>query len=214
MKDSDETKQVANYVLFQALHLLAPFMPFITEELNEKVFKRTEHLTGAGWPMKTELACADTNIDIVVDIISEIRAIRSEMNVPLSAKPTLQIAGSDADKRTVLSSMAPAIMRMARLDSLEFMDGIFAKGTARTSLHGLEIGLPLDTILDFNEERARLDKEIAACEAEMKKLSAKLSNQGFLAKAPESVIEENKRRFAEEQQRSDGLTAARNRLDL
>jgi len=214
MAESDETRQVANYVLYQALHLLAPFMPFITEELNEKIFKRTAFLTAASWPVKTDLGSAETNIDIVVNIISEIRAIRSEMNVPLSAKPALQIAGADLAKQAVLQAMEPAILRMARLDSLEFMDGKFAKGTARTSLHGLEIGLPLENILDFNEERARLDKEIAACEVEIKKLSGKLSNQGFLAKAPEAVIEENKRRLAEEQQRSDGLKAARNRLDL
>ena len=63
---------------------------------------------------------------------------------------------------------------MARLDAIEFMDGEFAKGTARTGLHGLEIGLPLENILDFDAERARLDKEIAACETEMKKPSGKI----------------------------------------
>jgi len=136
------------------------------------------------------------------------------MNVPLSAKPALQIAGADDVKQSVLQAMEPAILRMARLDAIEFMDGEFAKGTARTSLHGLEIGLPLENILDFDAERARLDKEIAACETEMKKLSGKLSNQGFLAKAPQAVIDENKRRFSEEQERSEGLKAARKRLEL
>ena len=214
MAESAETQQVANYVLYQALHLLAPFMPFITEELNEKIFKQTTHLTASSWPEISNLQNADTNIDITVDIISEIRAIRSEMNVPLSAKPALQIAGADDVKQSVLQAMEPAILRMARLDAIEFMDGEFAKGTARTSLHGLEIGLPLENILDFDAERARLDKEIAACETEMKKLSGKLSNQGFLAKAPQAVIDENKRRFSEEQERSEGLKAARKRLEL
>ena len=214
MAESAETQQVANYVLYQALHLLAPFMPFITEELNEKIFKQTTHLTASSWPEISNLGNADTNIDITVDIISEIRAIRSEMNVPLSAKPALQIAGADDVKQSVIQAMEPAILRMARLDAIEFMDGEFAKGTARTSLHGLEIGLPLENILDFDAERARLDKEIAACETEMKKLSGKLSNQGFLAKAPQAVIDENKRRFSEEQERSEGLKAARKRLEL
>ena len=214
MAESAETQQVANYVLYQALHLLAPFMPFITEELNEKIFKQTTHLTASSWPGISNLGNADTNIDITVDIISEIRAIRSEMNVPLSAKPALQIAGADDVKQSVLQAMEPAILRMARLDAIEFMDGEFAKGTARTSLHGLEIGLPLENILDFDAERARLDKEIAACETEMKKLSGKLSNQGFLAKAPQAVIDENKRRFSEEEERSEGLKAARKRLEL
>jgi len=214
MAESEETQQVANYVLFQALHLLAPFMPFITEELNEKIFKQSTHLTAASWPAQSTLGRADTNIDIIVDIISEIRAIRSEMNVPLSAKPALQIAGADTAKQAVLQAMEPAILRMARLEAIDFMGGDFAKGTARTSLHGLEIGLPLENILDFDAERARLDKDIASCEAEMKKLSAKLSNQGFIAKAPQAVIDENKRRFSEEQERSEGLKAARKRLDV
>ena len=217
LSESEETQQVATYVLHQALHILAPFMPFITEELHAKIFKQETHLAATSWPEKIIHEPTQTHLGLIVDIISEIRAIRSEMNIPLSAKPVLQIAGVDELKSTVLNAMKPALVRMARLNDVQYVesaDNAFAKGTARTSLHGLDLGLPLADILDFDAEKARLDKDIAACEVEIKKLSAKLSNQGFLAKAPEHVITENKRRLAEEEERAAGLKSARTRLEM
>ncbi len=217
LSESKETKEVANFVLHQALHILAPFMPFITEELNAKIFMRDTHLTAAHWPEPVTQGSANTNIDIIVDIISEIRAMRAEMNVPLSAKPELLIVGADAQKTQVLEAMKPSILRMARLTDLQFINTSadrFEKGTARTNLHGLDLGLPLAGILDFDAERARLDKEIKACETEINKIQSKLSNEGFIAKAPEKVIAENKRRLSEEEERANGLKSARNRLEI
>ena len=217
LSESEETQQVATYVLYQALHILAPFMPFITEELHAKIFKQETHLAATSWPEKIIQDPTQTHLGLVVDIISEIRAIRSEMNIPLSAKPVLQIAGVDELKSKVLHAMKPALVRMARLSDVQYVesaDNAFSKGTARTSLHGLDLGLPLADILDFDAEKARLDKDIAACEVEIKKLTAKLSNQGFLAKAPEHVITENKRRLAEEEERAAGLKSARTRLEM
>ena len=217
LSESEETKQVARYVLYQALHVLAPFMPFITEELNAKIFNQNTHLTGASWPSDIPAGSADTGLSLVVDIISEIRAIRSEMNVPLSAKPPLLIAGITAEKKAVLEAMQPALLRMARLSEITFTSASadeFEKGTARTNLHSLDLGLALAGILDFDAEKARLDKEIKACEGEIKKLSAKLFNEGFLSKAPEQVVAENKRRLSEEEERINGLQSARSRLDV
>ena len=193
--------------------MLAPFMPFITEELNEKIFGNGEHLAASRWPELNPQGSSDTGLNIVVELISEIRAIRSEMNVPLSAKPQLEVTGATQAQRQVLSSMTPALLRMARLEDVVFHDNEFAKGTARTSVQGMDVGLPLAGILDFDAERARLNKEIKAGEAEMAKINGKLSNSSFLAKAPEAVVEENRRRFAEEEGRVTALKAALNRLD-
>ena len=109
--------------------------------------------------------------------------------------------------------MAPAILRLARVGALSFTDAAFEKGTAQASVQGLDVGLPLAGILDFDAERARLNKEITAGEKEAAKISGKLNNQGFLAKAPEAVIEENRRRLAEEEGRITALKAALARLD-
>ena len=208
-----ETRAVAGYVLSEGLKLLHPMMPFITEELNEKIFKSKDMLIVANWPGAQTGANADTGLDLVIDIISDIRTIRSEMNVPLSAKPDLAVRGTNEAQRQVLSDMAPAILRLARVGALSFTDAAFEKGTAQASVQGLDVGLPLTGILDFEAERARLNKEITAGEKEAAKISGKLNNQGFLAKAPEAVIEENRRRLAEEEGRITALKAALARLD-
>jgi len=103
------------------------------------------------------------------------------------------------------------LIRLARLGGVETVNN-FAKGSARGSVDGLEIGLPLADILDLDAEAARLKKEISATHAEIDKISKKLDNPGFIAKAPEQVIAENKRRLDEEKTRLAGLAAALDRL--
>ena len=147
------------------------------------------------------------------NFINEIRAMRSEMNVPLSSKPQLVIRCSTEEQRAVINAMKIPLLRLARLNGVTYHDGEFETGTARTTLLGMDMGLPLKGILDFNAERARLNKEITACEAEADKIKGKLENPNFVKRAPEAVISENKRRFEEEQSRLDGLKAALNRLD-
>ena len=213
LAESDESRQVASYVLHQALHLLHPVMPFITEELNEKIFGVSDMLIAASWPEVNAAAKADTNIDLVIDIISEIRTIRAEMNVPLSARPSLQIRGADAAHQRIITDMQAAILRLARVEAIDFTSDDFPKGTALTSISGIDVGLPLSGILDFDAERARLNKEIAAGETEAAKIAGKLNNENFVAKAPEAVVAENRRRLEEEQTRIAALQAALARLD-
>ena len=213
MAESEETRLVAAYVLHQTLHLLSPFMPFITEELNAKLFGRDKMLMVADWPAAAAGASADTGISIIINIISEIRTMRSEMNVPLSAKPVLVIRGVSDEQRGIIDAMTLPLLRLARLGGVSYHDGDFEKGTARTSLQGMDMGLPLTGILDFDAERARLKKEIAACEAEAGKIRGKLNNPNFVERAPEAVVAENNRRLEEEQSRLDGLKAALVRLD-
>ena len=213
MAESEETRLVAAYVLHQTLHLLSPFMPFITEELNAKLFGRDKMLMVADWPAAAAGASADTGISIIINIISEIRTMRSEMNVPLSAKPVLVIRGVSDEQRGIIDAMTLPLLRLARLGGVSYHEGDFEKGTARTSLQGMDMGLPLTGILDFDAERARLKKEIAACEAEAGKIRGKLNNPNFVERAPEAVVAENNRRLEEEQSRLDGLKAALVRLD-
>jgi len=212
LKDSAECRHVAAYVLAQLLKLMHPFMPFITEELNAKLFGSDALLITAQWPVASHQADDSTNLHIVTDIVSEIRMIRAEMNVPLKALPILQIAEADARIQTVITAMQPSVCRLARLSDIVFSDSDFEKGTARSSLHGFEIGLPLAGILDFAAEKARLEKEIKASEAEASKLAAKLGNEGFLAKAPPAVVAENKRRLEQENTRIDTLGSALKRV--
>ena len=211
--DDAEIKATASTILAGTLRLLHPFMPYLTEELNQKIFASDNMLIAAAWPQVCQGADGDGVDDIrfLINLITEIRYIRSEMNVPLSAKPVLQISGTTAAQTNAIHNQHAALMRLARLGGAETVEH-FAKGTARGSVDGVDVGLPLADILDLTAEAARLKKDIGGVEAEIKKISGKLDNPNFLAKAPDEVVAENRRRLDDEQVKLDGLTAALRRL--
>ena len=208
---TDETKQVASRVIAEAIRILHPMMPFITEELWEKVFGNNDMLITSTWP---ELATPAENgaaqeIGFIVDLITAIRSLRNEMNVPVAAKPELVLkTGEGVD--AVLRNQS-AVERLARVNGIR-ADDTFPDQSAQGVVSSQEFALPLEGILDFDAERARLNKEIKSIEGEIKKLEGKLGNPGFLAKAPQDVVEENKRRLAEEIDTRDRLTLALKRL--
>ena len=208
-----ETRSTASRVIAESIRLLHPFMPFITEELWEKVFAGQGMLITSSWPEITSTGGDDAAQDIgfVVDLITQIRSIRNEMNVPVSAKPDLVLINADADKQGIVERNRPAIERMARVAGVHLSDTAPDQSAQGVS-QGLEFALPLAGILDFDAERARLNKDIKTAEGEIKKLDSKLNNQGFLAKAPEDVVEENRRRLEAEIETRDRLTLALKRL--
>ena len=211
--DATETRATAAAILEGSLRLLHPFMPYLTEELNEKIFGSADMMISQSWPAEVDLPVSDAPDEIryLINLISEIRYIRSEMNVPLSAKPVLQTRGaSELQTRSMDGNMA-ALLRLARLESVAAVDA-FETGTARGTVDGVDIGLPLAGILDLGAERQRLEKAIAGVASEIGKISRKLDNPGFIAKAPEEVVEENRRRLAEETTRRGALEAALARL--
>ena len=180
-----ETRATASAILAGTIRLLHPFMPFLTEELNQKIFVNKDLLIADRWPqlVKVDDGDAVTELRFMIHLITEIRHIRAEMNVPLSAKPILNVRGmNDLHERSIFNQKA-ALLRLARLNDVKKADG-FAKGSARGSVDGLEIGLPLAGILDLNAEAARLNKEIGAVEGEIEKISKKLDNPNFASKAP------------------------------
>jgi valyl-tRNA synthetase len=211
--EARETRATAAAILRGALRLLHPFMPYLTEELNEKIFASKDMMITQSWPDTVGLAQSDAPDEIrhLINVISEIRYIRSEMNVPLSAKPALQLRGaSELQARSVETNHA-ALTRLARLGNVETVES-FGKGTARGTVDGVDIGLPLAEILDLDAERARLEKAIAGVDGEITKISRKLDNPGFIAKAPEDVVTENRRRLDEEVARRGAFEAALARL--
>ena len=208
-----ETRATASTILAGTLRLLHPFMPFLTEELNREIFASDDLLIGASWPapLGADEGDAVSELRFVIQLITEIRYIRAEMNVPLSAKPVLNIRGCTELQQRAIDNQQAALLRLARLDGITIVDS-FVNGSARGSVDGMEIGLPLADILDLTAEAARLNKEIASVTGEIEKISKKLDNPGFIAKAPEDVVAENRRRLDEENTRLNGLTAALKRL--
>ena len=211
--DATETRATAAAILEGSLRLLHPFMPYLTEELNEKIFGSADMMISQSWPAEVDLPVSDApgEIRYLINLISEIRYIRSEMNVPLSAKPVLQTRGASVLQTRSMDGNMAALLRLARLESVAAVDA-FETGTARGTVDGVDIGLPLAGILDLGAERQRLEKAIAGVASEIDKISRKLDNPGFIAKAPEEVVEENRRRLEEETTRRGALEAALARL--
>ncbi|MDA9929631.1 valine--tRNA ligase [Alphaproteobacteria bacterium] len=211
--DAIETRATAAAVLEGALRLLHPFMPYLTEELNEKIFGNDTMMISSAWPVEVGLPVSDAPDEIryLINLITEIRYIRSEMNVPLSAKPELQVRNASPLQQRAMDTNSAALLRLARLGGVAAVDG-FGDGSARGTVDGVDIGLPLAEILDLDAERARLEKAITGVDGEINKISRKLDNPGFIAKAPDTVIEENRRRLDEESGRKSALEAALARL--
>ncbi|WP_348721240.1 valine--tRNA ligase [uncultured Candidatus Puniceispirillum sp.] len=208
-----ETKATASAILAGTLRLLHPFMPYLTEELNEKIFNSKDMLIGETWPKPFDIAANDAvdEVQFIISLISEIRHIRTEMNVPLSAKPILLVNGATALQTRAIANQQAALLRIARLETVT-TSGDFGSGCAQGLVDGLDIALPLADILDLEAEVGRLNKEITAVTNEIEKIARKLDNPGFIAKAPDDVIVENRRRLDEENVKRDGLKVALSRL--
>ncbi|AIB11691.1 valyl-tRNA synthetase [Azospirillum argentinense] len=207
-----ETRATTAWVLDEILHMLHPLMPFITEELWEQLSTdRANRLISARWPEHgAELVdpAARDEMDWVVRAISSVRSMRSEMNVPPAAQIELKLkdAGQESLKR--LDTHRDLILRMGRLASVEPLSGPVPKSAVQAVLDEATLVLPLEGIVDLDKERARLTKEIEKLSGEIKKIDAKLSNEQFVAKAPEEVIEEQRDRRDTAEQARDKLQKA------
>ncbi len=216
-KAAAETRAMAAYVLDQALMLLHPFMPFVTEELWAKMANEAEDrasfLMLAPWPKPRGLdnAEADAEIGWLIKLISEVRSVRSEMNVPAAAKVPLVIAGASETTRTRVAVHGETIKRLARLDSLEF--GRPQAGAVQIVLEEATLALPLAGIIDIGAESQRLKREIDKVGSEIKQLDAKLANEKFVSRAPEHVVEEQRERKTEAEATAAKLEQALKRLE-
>ncbi|MBL8903042.1 MAG: valine--tRNA ligase [Rhizobiales bacterium] len=193
-----ETQASAAWVLDQILVLLHPFMPFVTEELWQQTAPREHWLMEADWPSYKGLgdAKADAEIEWVIKIISEIRSVRSEMNISGGLKIPCVLVGANKDSRRVAATWENEIIRLARLSSLSFEDQV-PKASAQIVLGEATVALPLEGVIDFATETARLKKELEKIEKESTAIAGRLGNPGFVAKAPEEVLAETRERKTE-----------------
>jgi len=212
-----ETRAATGWALARLLHLLHPFMPFITEELwaHMRPSGSEGPLITAAWPGQDDSlidAAAVAEIEWVIRLVSEIRTVRSEMNVPLGAKIEMRIGAADGAARDRLAAHREAILGMARLASAEATDAPAPKGSVQIVLPGATAILPLAGVIDIEQEKARLTKEVRVADGEIGKDEKKLANTGFLAKAPPEVVEEQRRRLAENSTQRAKLVHALQRL--
>lgn len=213
-----ETRAVTAHVLDEMIKLLHPFMPFMTEELWQRLGEegrpRESMLITAAWPEAggADDDAARAEINWLISLISDIRSARSEMNVPAGAKLELVIAHGNAETEARAARYDGTLKQMARLSNIEFAADV-PKGAVQIVSGEAVACLKLGGVIDVSAETARLKKELGKVSGEIKKLSGKLSNEQFLSKAPDAVIEEQKRRLEEEQERAGQLEAALKRLE-
>ncbi|GEO41013.1 valine--tRNA ligase [Skermanella aerolata] len=211
-----ETRATTGWVLDEILQLLHPFMPFITEELWEELGTGREHgLIRASWPQfgsDIADASAEAEMDWVVRLISTVRGVRSEMNVPAGAQIPLLL--KDASPGTVqrLDTYRDIILRMARLSSADTTSDAAPKGSIQAVLDEATVVLPLAGVIDVDQEKARLSKEIDKHTAEIAKIDQKLGNANFVSRAPAEVIEEQRDRRATAEAAKQKLAEALARL--
>jgi valyl-tRNA synthetase len=197
-----ETRATAAWVRDNILKLLHPLTPFITEELwalTAGPGGRSDLLITTPWPTFAERfweTGATNEINWVIDLVSGVRSVRAEMNVPVSAKITLVLKGATEATRARLARNQDSILTLARLSSVEFVDAV-PQGSAQFVVGECVAALPLGDVIDFAKERVRLQKELQKTEAEIARFDAKLGNADFVARAPEDVIDEQKEKRAE-----------------
>jgi valyl-tRNA synthetase len=214
-----ETRCTTAWVLDQILKLLHPVAPFITEELwaaTAEFGPRPEGLLmGVAWPQfPAEYLDAEAEADIgwLVDLVSEVRSIRSEMNVPPSARPPLTLVGAAEETRKRVARHRASLLALGRLDAVSFADAIPA-GAASFPSGEATAALSIAGFIDVAAEKARLKKAITVALSDADRVNKKLGNADFVSRAPESVIAENREKLAEAEAAKAKLEAAFARLE-
>jgi valyl-tRNA synthetase len=204
----DETRATMAWALDECLKLLHPIMPFITEELWGQIATREKMLVHADWPdLPLDLAdaAADAEMGWVIKVIEGVRSVRSEMNVPAGAQIEMVVTGAGAAVEDRLARNGELIRRLARLSGISQAEQA-PKGSVTLALEDCAMSLPLAGVIDVTAERARLGKAMEKLVKEIGGLEGKLSNEKFLAKAPEHIV-------AEQRERLTGARAEREKLD-
>jgi valyl-tRNA synthetase len=205
------TQSVLVTVLDQTLRLLHPFMPFITEEIWQALPHQGESITVAAWPTVNEnwvFADAEAEMNLLVEVIRNVRNIRAEVNVPMSKKIELLIKPSDATAMERLSCGEEYIARFCNPERLEISEQLTTPDKAMSAvITGAELYLPLAGLIDLDQELKRLEKELSTLHGEVERIEKKLNNAGFMAKAPEKVVEEEKAKMADYMEKRDKVIA-------
>ena len=211
----NETRAAAAWALDQILKLLHPFMPFVTEELwRVSDADRNTLLALSAWPKHDGVddPPAEAEIGWVIDLVTAIRSVRVEMNIPPATSLPLVLAGISTAVAERARRWAEFVQRLARVGEITFAEAP-PRGAVQLVVRGDVAALPLKGVIDLAAERARLVKEMAKCDADIARVDAKLGNPNFVARAPEEVVEEEKEKREEAQLRKAKIAEALQRLE-
>jgi len=203
-----EAQYVLNYTLGNALKLLHPFMPFITEEIYCHLINDDESIMISKWPEYVEkynYSEDEAKMQLIMEAVRSVRNIRAEMNVPPSRKAKIIFVASGDKELGILEEGKTYFEKLASASEVVVQrdkEGI-PEDAVSSVIAGAEIFIPLDALIDIEKEIERLQKEKSNLEKELERVKGKLSNQGFVSKAPAKVIEEEKSKLMKYQEMYD-----------
>ena len=198
-------QKVLVYVLDQILRLLHPFMPFITEEIWQAIPHAGRFLISAEWPVYNEafsFTAEEAGMEKIIEAITALRARRAEMNVPMSKKVNLTIAAAqpeifEAGKAFFLRLAGAEDVKVCGMEAADKAAG--DDGLVEVTTHAARLFMPLAELVDFEKELARIAKEKENCRKQIAMFESKLSNEAFVSKAPEKVVNDQKEKLAKNQ---------------
>ncbi|MEM8650602.1 MAG: valine--tRNA ligase [Pseudomonadota bacterium] len=207
-----ESQACAAYVLDKIYSLLHPFMPFMTEELWSLTDERAGLLCHEQWPETTfkDTTAAD-EINWLIEVISQIRSVRAEMNIKPSSHLNLEIVDAGDQTKNRVETLKSALSTLARLEQISLKD-VTPSSSAQIVIGEATYCLPLEGVIDFAEERSRLEKEISKLQGEIKRLEGKLGNEKFVANAPEKIVQEEREKLSDYNQQIERVRTAFERI--
>jgi len=200
-------RAVLVYVFSETLKLLHPFMPFITEEIWQALPHSGETIMVSKWPEYNEKLAFETeeqNFQIIMDAIRAIRNRRNEMNVPPSKKAKVVIVSERSD---LFKDCASFIERLASASEVELTNSYDPDGAVTVVTDAATIYIPMKELMDFSKELERLEKELAKANVDKEFFEKKLNNPGFVAKAPEKVVAEQREQLSKVLEKIENLLA-------
>ena len=213
-KIKSETRQTMGWVIDQCLILLHPIMPFITEELWETLSQRNEMLVHCDWPEFDSALidhAADLEMNWVVNLIESIRSARAQLRVPAGLKIPMIFLKMDSEAKQAWENNSEMIQKLARITELTSADDI-PKGSIAISAKGASFALPLEDIIDVDEEKKRLSKSLDKLQKEISALKGRLQNSKFIESAPEEVILETQENLVLREEEEAKLSSAASQL--
>jgi valyl-tRNA synthetase len=212
-------------IIEQALRLLHPFMPYLTEELWQKLPGTSSALHNAAYKTAEQTIMladfpagdagliderAETEMQAVIELISKVRNIRAEMQIKPSDKPVIHVAAG-AEAQTIFRQNEAQILKLARAEALVLGDALdVPRASAKAVTATAEIAVPLEGLIDFEKEVARLENQLSKLESEQQRLNGQLGNANFVERAPAEKVQEIRDRVSEIETQ---VTALRQNLD-
>ncbi|MBU2154600.1 MAG: class I tRNA ligase family protein, partial [Gammaproteobacteria bacterium] len=214
------TRRTLVRVLEVALRLAHPFMPFITEEIWQRIKAQAgvsgETIMLQAWPVANESridAAAEGDIEWVKQLMLGLRQIRGEMKISMAKRIDIILQNASAEDLRRLADNAPLLNKLAKLESVRVLEAGEEAPMSATALVGdMQVLVPMAGLIDKDAELARLDKEIARLDGEVKRVGGKLANEGFVAKAPAEVLDKERAKLAEAEQALSKMVEQRGKI--